>query len=468
MRIYGIFGRSSKFWIMSKQAVRIFVVEDDPTYRKMIEYVLQMNPDFEVMCFENGRAFLDKLHLKPDIVTLDYTLPDIDGESVLKRIVNADPNIAVLILSGQTDVKTAVGLLRSGAYDYITKDDETKDKLINTIHHILKNKELNHQIDTLKEELGKKYDFQKAIIGNSSVMQKVYKLMEKAVKTDITVSVYGDTGTGKEMVAKAIHYSSKRSKGPFVAVNVAAIPTELIESELFGHEKGAFTGANTRRIGKFEEAEGGTIFLDEIGEMDVNMQAKILRVLQERELVRIGGNKTTKVDARVICATHRDLRAEVEKGNFREDLYYRLLGLPVHLPPLRQRGDDILVLAKHFVDEFCQQNQMDKVSIHEDAQKRLLEYPWPGNVRELKAVMELAAVMAGDEGITAADITFHNTGKSTDFLMEELTLRDYTNKIIEHFLHKYDNNVVEVAKRLDMGKSTIYRMIKNDEVVLNE
>jgi DNA-binding NtrC family response regulator len=453
---------------MSKNAVKIFVVEDDPTYRKMIEYVLQLNPDFEVMAFENARGFMDKLHLRPDIVTLDYTLPDLTGEDVLKRIVNTDPNIKVLILSGQTDIKTAVGLLRQGAYDYITKDEETKDKLINTIHHILQNKELITEVTRLKEELGKKYDFQNAIIGKSRAMDRVFKLMEKAVSTEITVSVYGETGTGKEMVAKAVHYNSKRSKGKFIAVNVAAIPSELIESELFGHEKGAFTGANTRRIGKFEEANGGTIFLDEIGEMDQNMQAKILRVLQERELVRVGGNATVKINARIICATHRDLKGEVEKGKFREDLYYRLLGLPIHLPPLRDRESDPLILAKSFTDSFCKDNGMEKVTITEAAQKKILEYPWPGNVRELKAVVELASVMCNDSVIEGSDVSFHNTGKSTDFLMEELTLRDYTNKIIEHFLHKYDNNVVKVAEKLDMGKSTIYRMIKNGEIILEE
>lgn len=453
---------------MTNRPVKIFVVEDDPTYRKMIEYVLQLNPDFEVLTFENGRSCMDKLHLKPDIVTLDYTLPDGTGEDVLKRITNIDPSITVIILSGQTDIKTAVGLLRQGAYDYITKDDETKDKLINTIHHIIQNKELSDKVSTLQEELGKKYDFGKAIIGKSKAMEKVFKLMEKGVSTDITVSVYGETGTGKEMVAKSVHYNSKRSKGAFVAVNVAAIPSELIESELFGHEKGAFTGAATRRIGKFEEASGGTIFLDEIGEMDMNMQAKILRVLQERELVRVGANKPIKINARIICATHRDLKGEVEKGNFREDLYYRLLGLPIHLPPLRDRDNDILILAKHFADQFCADNGMEKVSIAPDAQKKLLEYPWPGNVRELKAIMELAAVMCSDNAVAATDINFHNTGKSADFLMEELTLRDYTNKIIEHFLHKYDSNVVKVAEKLDMGKSTIYRMIKNGEIHIEE
>lgn len=446
---------------------KIFVVEDDPTYLKMIEYVLQLNPDFEVHTFTTGRACLDKLYLKPDVVTLDYTLPDLDGVEVLKRIQHTDPSITVIILSGQTDIKTAVGLLRMGAYDYITKDEETKEKLINTIHHILQKKDLSTQVDTLKEELGKKYEFENTIIGKSAPMNKIFKLMEKAVNTDITVSVYGETGTGKEMVAKAVHYNSKRKKESFIAVNVAAIPSELIESELFGHEKGAFTGAVTRRIGKFEQANNGTIFLDEIGEMDLNMQAKILRVLQEKELVRIGGDKVVKLNARVIVATHRDLREEVEKGNFREDLYYRLLGLPVHLPPLRERGDDVLILAKYFLDVFTKDNGIGKKSISSDAQNKLRSYNWPGNVRELKAVIELAAVMANSDVIDENDITFHHAGKTNDLLLEEMTLREYTNKIISNFLAKYDNNVVAVADKLDMGKSTIYRMIKQGEIKLD-
>ncbi|MGB0432613.1 MAG: sigma 54-interacting transcriptional regulator, partial [Bacteroidia bacterium] len=191
-------------------------------------------------------------------------------------------------------------------------------------------------------------------------------------------------------------------------------------------------------------------------------------VLQERELTRVGGNTTIKINARIICATHRDLKGEVEKGSFREDLYYRLLGLPIHLPPLRDRDNDVLILAKFFTDEFCKANGMEKVTFAQAAQKKLLEYPWPGNVRELKAVVELCSVMCNDNIIEEEDISFHNTGKSTDFLMEELSLRDYTNKIIEHFLHKYDNNVVKVAEKLDMGKSTIYRMIKNGEIIMNE
>jgi DNA-binding NtrC family response regulator len=288
--------------------------------------------------------------------------------------------------------------------------------------------------------------------------------MEKATTNNITVSITGETGTGKELVAKAIHYNSTRKKKSFVAVNVAAIPKELIESELFGHEKGAFTGAVARRIGKFEEAHKGTLFLDEIGEMDLNMQAKLLRVLQEREVTRVGGNELVKIDVRLIVATHKNLLEEVQKGNFREDLYYRLLGLPIVVPPLRDRGSDIILLAKYFVEQFCKENKMPLLKISSEAQKKLLQYAFPGNIRELKAMAELAAVMANDDSIQPDDITFNATRNTADLLLRESTLKEYNQMILKHFLQKYDNNVLLVAQKLDIGKSTIYRMIKNGEV----
>ncbi len=236
--------------------------------------------------------------------------------------------------------------MKLGAYDYISKDHETKERLLNSINNARNRTSLIKEIDHLKKEISEKYEFEKSIIGTSPAIKRTFALLEKAVQTNISVSISGETGTGKELVAKAIHYNSKRKNKPFVAVNIAAIPRDLIESELFGHEKGAFTGAITRRIGKFEEAEGGTIFLDEIGEMDPNLQAKLLRVLQEREVTRIGGNQVIKLDVRIVAATHKDLAEEVKNGRFREDLYYRLLGLPIHLPPLRERGTDVLLIAK--------------------------------------------------------------------------------------------------------------------------
>jgi DNA-binding NtrC family response regulator len=355
-------------------------------------------------------------------------------------------------------------LLKEGAYDYIVKDDDAKERIWNTVMHARENSNLRDEITQLKEEIGKKYEFTKIIKGNSPAIKQIFSLMEKAAKTNITVSVTGETGTGKELVAKAIHYNSTRAKKSFVAVNVAAIPKELIESELFGHEKGAFTGAAARRIGKFEEAHGGTLFLDEIGEMDLNMQSKLLRVLQEREVTRVGSNQVVKIDVRLIVATHRDLADEVRKKAFREDLYFRLLGLPIKVPPLRQRSNDIILLAKFFADEFAKENKIDKISISSEAQKKLMKYPFPGNVRELRAIMELATVMS-DAGIIEEDhINFNSATTLSDMMMEETTLKEYTNRIIQHFLQKYDNNVLLVAEKLDIGKSTIYRMLKNEEI----
>ncbi|MBL6449986.1 sigma-54-dependent Fis family transcriptional regulator [Fulvivirga sp. 29W222] len=445
-----------------QEPVKIFIVEDDPAYTKFLQYVLSLNPDFEVSTFSTGKDCLDNLYQKPTIITLDYTLPDMSGEKVLSEIKAFD-NIQVIIISAQEKIGTAVELLKLGAYDYITKDEDTKNRLLNTINNARQNISLIKQIDYLKQEISEKYEFDKSIVGSSGALKKVFALLEKAVKTNITVSITGETGTGKELVAKAIHYNSKRKKKPFVAVNIAAIPSELMESELFGHEKGAFTGANTRRIGKFEEAEGGTIFLDEIGEMDLNLQAKLLRVIQERELTRIGGNEIIKLDIRLIVATHRDLAEEVKVGNFREDLYYRLLGLPVHLPPLRDRGNDIVILAKHFLQAFAKENDLPTLRLSAEAQEKLLSYPFPGNVRELKSIMELAAVMANDDEIKADDISFNSVSKETNFLFEEMTLRDYTFKIIRYYLDKYDNNVLQVADKLDIGKSTIYRYLKEME-----
>jgi DNA-binding NtrC family response regulator len=314
---------------------------------------MELNPDHEVFAYETGKACLDNLHLKPSIISLDYTLPDMTGEEVMQKIKSYNKDIGIIILSGQQDISTAVKLLREGAYDYITKDSETKERILNTISRMKNEIELKEEVETLKEELTDRYQFVKMLYGNSKAMQRVYALIEKAVKTNISVSITGETGTGKEVVAKTIHYNSDRKKNPFVAVNMSAIPKDLLESELFGYEKGAFTGANVRKLGQFEMANKGTLFLDEIAEMDINLQAKLLRALQEREVMRVGGSTPIKFDARIIVATHRDLAEQVNRGEFREDLYYRLLGLPIELPPLRERGNDIIILAKFFLDLFC-------------------------------------------------------------------------------------------------------------------
>ena len=281
-----------------------------------------------------------------------------ETSELLKKVRREKPNIQFIVLSAQEDITTAVELFQTGVYDYIVKDSSAMDKLWHLVHKALERSTLHEQVRVLEEEVANKYNFQETIRGSSAPMQKVFGLLEKTVKTNITVTVTGETGTGKELVAKAIHFNSLRIKKPFVAVNVAAIPKELIESEMFGYEKGAFTGADQPRAGKFEEADNGTLFLDEIGEMDLNMQSKLLRVLQEREVTRLGSNKVIPIDIRIVAATHRDLYKEVKEGRFREDLYYRLLGIKVDLPPLRDRGSDILMLAKLFVSEFCKENKL--------------------------------------------------------------------------------------------------------------
>ena len=442
---------------------RIFVVEDDPVYQRMVKYIAEMNPDHEVYVFKTGEECLNNLHLNPDIISLDYTLPDMTGAEVLKKIVHINERAAVLVLSGQKDISTAVELVQSGAYDYIEKESNTRDRLISSIERAKQSIAMKREIETLKEQLSKRYQFKNSIIGNSKPMQRVFQLMEKAMSTKITVSISGDTGTGKEVVAKAIHYNSKQHKGPFIAVNMSAIPKTLLESELFGYEKGAFTGAATRKKGQFELAHKGTLFLDEIAEMDLNMQAKVLRALQEREFVRVGGEKPVKFDTRIIIATHKDLKDEVNNGNFREDLYYRLLGLNIHLPPLYERSNDVILLAQHFLEDFSKENNMGKIELSREAKAKLMTYSYPGNVRELKAVVELAAVMSNNSIIEMDDVQFQSPKQETAFITEEMTLEHYKRKIIHHFLKKYDNNVILVANKLDVGKSTIYRMLKQDK-----
>lgn len=445
---------------------KIFIVEDDPWYGEILEYHLSLNEDYIITRFTTGKECLANLHKKPDLITIDFSLPDYTGDKLYERIRQTDDSIPVIAISGQEDVAVAVNLLKMGVTDYLVKDENTKDMLWNAVIKVRKMGNLKKEVEQLREELGQKFSFEKSIKGNSTALQKVFGLMEKATKTNINVSITGETGTGKEVVSKAIHYSSDRKKKPFVAVNMAAIPKELVESELFGHEKGAFTGAVARKAGKFEEANGGTIFLDEIAELDLNLQSKILRVLQEREVIRVGGNETVKLDIRLIVATHKNLAEEVKRGNFREDLYYRIIGLPIELPPLRDRGNDVLLLAKYFVDEFSKDNKLGTVILSSEAKQKLMGYHFPGNIRELKAMMELAAVMCTDGEIRPDDITFNSTRQGEIVTMEQKTLRQYTCDIIKYFLKKYDDDVMLVAEKLDIGKSTIYKMLQQKEIVL--
>nr|WP_321354373.1 sigma-54 dependent transcriptional regulator [uncultured Draconibacterium sp.] len=447
---------------MEVKNIKIFVVEDDEWYRRLLVHNLSLNPDYEIQAFGTGKECLNNLHELPDVVTLDYRLPDMKGLEVLKQIKAINDDIQVILISEQDDIEVVVDLLKHGAYDYIVKSKDIRERLLNTVNNISKEFKLKDEIRSLRQEVKKKYSYEKTIVGNSPATQKIYNLIEKATRTNVTVSISGETGTGKELVAKAIHYNSSRAKQPFVPVNMAAIPNELIESELFGHEKGAFTGAAARRIGKFEEAHSGTLFLDEIAEMDISLQAKLLRALQEKEIIRIGSNKAVKIDCRIIIATNKNLLEEVKKGNFRQDLYYRFYGLPIDLPPLRDRGNDVIVLAKSFILEFCKENKLEQKQLSPSASKKLLGYPFPGNVRELKSVIELAATLADEKEITADHLLLEDAENIEGLLTEELTLREYNLRLVKRMLDKYDNKPKIVADKLDIGVATIYRMLKED------
>ena len=447
---------------MSNKPYKIFVVEDDDWYNRLLVHSLSLNPEYEVHGISNGKDCISRLSENPDLITLDYQMPDMKGLEVLQRIKKENERIQVILISEQQDIETVVELLKQGAYDYIVKSNDIKERLLNIVSNLRRNVILETELSSLKKEVQKKYSFQNSIIGHSNAIKKVFELIEKAVRTNITVSVTGETGTGKDLVAKAIHYNSPRKDKPFVAVNVAAIPLGLIESELFGHEKGSFTGAMSRRIGKFEEADSGSLFLDEIAEMDPSTQVKVLRALQEKEITRVGSNTTIKINCRIIASTNKNLMEEVRKGNFRQDLFYRLIGLPIEIPPLRDRGNDVLILAKYFLNEFCKDNDLGLKTISHDAGAMLLNYEFPGNVRELKSVIELGATLSNGSEIQPSDILIGSGDILPEILNRELTLKEYERRIVDSFLKKYDNNIRLVSEKLDVGISTIYRMLKKD------
>ena len=441
---------------------KVFIVEDNVLYARILKKQL-VDDNYQVKVFYNGADFIECLHEKPDVITLDYTLPDMTGQNVLEKIQQELPGAHVIVISAQENINTAIELMKNGAYDYIMKAPDTREKLSNIIKNIYKTDQLETENILLRNAIKEKFNFKNLIKGNSREIDHVFDLMEKAIQTNISISISGETGTGKELVAKGIHYNSRKNNKPFVAVNVSAIPEGLVESELFGHEKGAFTGADFQKLGKFELANGGTIFLDEIADLSLNTQSKLLRVIQERELIRLGGSKTISLDVRIITATHKNLAALAANGEFRQDLYYRLLGLPIEVPPLRQRGNDIILLAKFFIDEFCKENDMEQKNLSNESKQALLSYHYPGNIRELKAIMELACVMATRDIIKPTHLNMNVEENIQNLLATEKSLDEYNREIILYFLNKYNQNVRMVASKLGIGKSTIYRMLQKTE-----
>ncbi|MDZ7347050.1 MAG: sigma-54 dependent transcriptional regulator, partial [candidate division KSB1 bacterium] len=382
----------------------ILIVDDDKNICKMIEASLRKERKYEVSTALSGEACLKLIKEDlPDLVLLDIQMPGIDGIETLKRIKEEEPRLPVIMMTAHGTIERAVNSMKLGAYDFLTKPF-ARERLLVTVQNALLNSSLQKEVSELRSELKNKYGFHN-IIGQSGIMQDVFRAVEKVVNSNVTVLIQGESGTGKELIARAIHFHSKtRANKPFVAVNCSALPESLLESELFGHEKGSFTGASGRRIGKFEQADGGTIFLDEIGLMTPATQSKILRILQEREFERVGGNELIKVNVRVISATNKDLEEEMKAGNFREDLYYRISVFPIKLPPLRERKEDIPLLAAHFLKKFNEQEGKHIEGISPDALELLMAYNWPGNVRELENAMERAVVLANGDEITAKDL----------------------------------------------------------------
>lgn len=386
---------------------KIFIIEDDIMVATLMKQALQKDSDHELYHFQTAEECLSNLHMNPDIVTIDYNLPGMNGVELMKKIKAYNNTINLIVVSGQDDLEVVVKTYKNGAQDYIIKNDNLFVNLENSIRNLGMNVVLRRENEMLRDQIIDRNKYAN-ILGSSNGVLRMLKLIQKVEKSNMMVLITGQSGTGKELVAKALHFNSPRSRKNFVTVNMGAIPEELIESELFGHEKGAFTDARDRRIGKFEEADGGTIFLDEIGEMNLGLQAKLLRVLQEKEIQRIGSNKTIKLDFRLIAATNRNLSHEVKEGRFREDLFYRIQGFLIHLPTLKERGDDCILLAKSFLDEFCRNNKIQSQTISKEAIKFMLEYPWPGNIRELKAVIERAALLAENNTIQTEDLMFAN------------------------------------------------------------
>jgi DNA-binding NtrC family response regulator len=385
-----------------KQNIKILVIEDDDSSREAL-LILLKSIGFTVKGCCSGQEGLGVLSGEPfDIVITDLFLPDLNGIDILSRVKESSPRTEVILVTGYGSAETAVQAMKKGAYDYITKPLNIEELRI-IIDKALEKGQLVSENVYLKKQLREKYEFAN-IIGNSQAMQQLFSRMKRIIKTDSTVLILGESGTGKELVAKAIHFNGNRKDKPFIAVNCSAIPENLLESELFGHVKGAFTGAVKEKVGKFEAANYGTIFLDEIGTLPMHLQTKLLRVLQEQELERVGSNKQIKLDVRVVSATNVNLEEEVARGNFREDLFYRLNVIPIVIPPLRERIEDILPLTKHFLEKNCRSMQRPIMHIDKEALEALEAYPWNGNVRELENIIERIVALTEGDLITLRDL----------------------------------------------------------------
>ena len=395
---------------MAEKVRSVLVVDDEVGARESLKMILKS--DYEVFLAKDAEeAFLQiKVH-SPDVILLDIILPDVDGLKVLERIKQSDPDMIVIMITATKTVKTAVEAMKLGAYDYVTKPFDI-DELRLIISRSLSTRALEQEVKYRREEMDKSFDFGN-IIGKSKSMKEIFKVVKQIADSRSTALIMGESGTGKELISRAIHYNSNRKNYPFVTINCAAIPETLIESELFGHEKGAFTNAIERKLGRFEVAHQGTLFLDEIGELSLATQAKILRFLEEKEFNRVGGSKTIKVDVRLITATNKDLNQLIKKAVFREDLYYRINVVPIIIPPLRERKDDIPLLVEHFINKFNMENNKSVKGITKEALDFMMQYEWPGNIRELENLIERVIALTSNEHIQMNELplSFKNVPK---------------------------------------------------------
>ena len=448
----------------------ILIVDDEDSIRQSLEGILE-DEGFRTSFAATGEECLNLIQIEdPDLILLDIWMPGIDGLETLKKIKQTRPHQLVVMMSGHGSIETAVKATRLGAFDFIEKP-LSLDKVLLSIQNAMKVDQLVAENKALKEKIG--HDYQ--MIGNSSAIDQLKRQIKMAAPSSGWVLITGENGTGKELVARAIHQQSTRSEKPFIEVNCAAIPEELIESELFGHEKGAFTGATAARKGKFDQANGGTLFLDEIGDMSLKTQAKILRILQEHKFDRVGGNRTIEVDVRVIAATNKNLQEEIKTGEFREDLFFRLNVLPFQVPALRKRKDDIPRLCKHFLHHFCSKESRDIKSISDEALKALIAYSWPGNVRELKNLIERLVIMTPGKIINPSDLPLginqdnqknesHNFGSTTLPNSYREAKEVFEKQFLLEKLQKNDWNVSKTAEEIGLERSNLHRKIKSYQI----
>jgi len=443
---------------------RLLVIDDEKGIRDALVQVFEYE-GHEVASGEDGKEGVElATELKPDVIFLDVKMPGLDGLDVLARIRADDPSALVIMISGHGTIDTAVEATRKGAYDFLEKPLDT-DRLLVTLKRALDLRGLTESMADLKSQVESRYE----IVGTSYAIRLVLERVEKVSPTEARVLITGENGTGKELVARAIHRLSARADQAFVDVNCAAIPSELIESALFGHMKGSFTGAIAERAGKFELADGGTLFLDEVGDMSLDAQAKVLRALETGVVTRVGGSKSINVDVRVIAATNKDIAQEIEDGNFREDLFYRLNVVPIHVPSLRERREDISMLVRHFADIMSTHEGVTPRRFEQGAVERMLGLPWPGNVRELRNTVERLMILSAGEMVRAEDVDLLASGRASETgvggeLLAAETFSDFKDRAerayIVQRLRENDWNVAETARRIDMPRSNLYKKIE--------